>query len=156
MTTDQTLREFLVHTCGVTTWTPTHQAWGRELVTFCQAQGMRFDKVFDPFFWPRVNVYPAAVLQAFFRDKGIAPARRTGRRRYEPATQKDRGEARMGGARHGSRRGLPRLGQAMRGRARSMAGQVQARLGQARRGVDRGRARQCKAGLCRARITARI
>ena len=38
-----------VHTCGVTTWTPTHQAWGRELVR-CQAQGMRLEKVFDPFF----------------------------------------------------------------------------------------------------------
>ena len=74
MTTDQTLREFLVHTCGVTTWTATHQAWGRELVTWCQAQGLRLDKVFDPFFGHRVNVYPQAVLLAFFRAKGIAPA----------------------------------------------------------------------------------
>ena len=73
MKTDQTLREFLVHTCGVQTWTATHQAWGRELVTSCRAKGMRFEKVFDPFFGHRVNVYPAAVLRAFFRDKGITP-----------------------------------------------------------------------------------
>ena len=34
---------------------------------------MRLEKVFDPFFGHRVNVYPQAVLLAFFREKVFHP-----------------------------------------------------------------------------------
>ena len=114
-------------------------------MTFCQAHGLRLEKVFDPFFGHRVNVYPPEVLQAFFRDKGIVLCPRTGRHDGVAHGRAWPGKACLGAAWIMAWQGQARPVKARRCGARSMARQWHV-LGQARQGEDRGEAWLCKAG----------